>query len=102
VQHTNLLLLGQGWRRVVLASRYFARYGHGSRKLGLTRKVTTPRPKNPVSFREMVRILHDLFPHPVSFLLLPKPQPSGASENKWRACKNDCIKMQEAVYLFQS
>jgi hypothetical protein len=25
-----------------------------------------------------------------------------ASENKWRALKNDCIKMQEAVYLFQS
>jgi hypothetical protein len=102
MQHADLLLLGQRRRRVVLASCYFARYSHGARNLGLTRKVTTPGPQNPVSLREMVRILHDPFPHPVSFPPSPLRATPPRTKNKLRACKNDCIKMQEPVYLFQS
>lgn len=37
MQNANLLLVREGWRRVVLASRYFARCGHGERELWLSR-----------------------------------------------------------------
>jgi hypothetical protein len=89
VQHAHLLLLGKRRRRVVLASCYFARYSHGARNLGLTRKVTTPRPENPVSFREMVRILHNPFPHPVSFPLSRSARPPRT--------KNDCMPAKRIV-----
>jgi hypothetical protein len=39
-------------------------------KLGPTRKVTTPGPENPVSFCRRLRILHSLFPHPVSLPII--------------------------------
>src|SRR5580704_1700479 len=71
VQNTNLLLLCQGGRRVVLTSRYFARHSHGAPNLGPTRKVTTPRPENPVSCRPRLLILHSLFPHPLSHPPIP-------------------------------
>jgi hypothetical protein len=93
VQNTNLLLLGQGWRRVVLTSRYFARHSHGARNLGPTRKLTTPRPENLVPCRQALRILHSLLPHPVPLPPIP-PGHVPQKTNPWSAFKNNCIKMQ--------
>ncbi len=100
VQDANLLLLGKCWRRVVLTSRYFARYSHGARNLGPTRKVTIPGTENPVSFRGRLRILHRLFPHPVS--LPPIPFARLLRRNRLHPLENNCIKMQEPVYLYKS
>src|SRR5580704_11135719 len=97
VQDANLLLLGKRWRRVVLTSRYFARYSHGARNLGPTRKVTIPGPENPAPIRRRWRILHNLFAHPVSPLVIPGLRPQ--RRNGLPACKNNCIKMQVIVYL---
>jgi hypothetical protein len=100
VQYANLLLLGEGRGRVVLTTRYFARYSHGARKLGPTRKVTIPGLENPVSFRRRLRILHSLFPHPVS--LPPIPSVRCLQKNRSAPFKNICIKMQGPVYLYKS
>jgi hypothetical protein len=67
---------------------------------GSTRKVTIPGLENPVSFRRRLRILHSLFPHPVS--LPPIPSLCPPRRNRLHPFKNNCIKMQELVYLYKS
>jgi len=56
-------------------------------------------PKNPVSFREELPILHSLFPHPLSFRPLPLLSPAAKNISPLR--KNNCIKMQVVVYLYE-